>query len=796
VLHRDLKPANILLDADGRPLVTDFGLARRLDGDSSLTQSGAVVGTPSYAAPEQASGMKGAATTTADVWGLGAVLYAFLTGRPPFRGDTVSETLEQVKGQEPVPPRRLNPRVDRDLDTICLQCLAKDPSRRYASAADLADDLERWQTGEPVWARRAGRWERSRKWLRRNPALAALLVVVALSAGAAVAGLFWHERRLRVEAENAAQERDAAREEQRWAAQAVDDMYTRVAQEWLGPQPRLQPLQREFLEKALEYYQHAAERWPDDPGLREKLPGLYHRVGRIQATLGRQDRAEEALRKAVSGFEELAAASPGDPAVRNDLLRSHNDLGRTLQAMGRLPEAAAVYHRAVELAEKLAGDFPDRPGLRSHPLVAESNLAFALAGGGQAEEAERLYRKALAGLDQLPPSVGRLPDVRSLLANALNNLGNLYLAAGRFADAEPLYRRAAADFERLTTEFPANTDYREQWAFTLSNLGATLDRLDRTSDARPVLTQAESAMERLAGDYPDWPNLSSELAGIQINLGVVLRRLGDAPEAEKFYRKAIKRLLGLRDRFPAVLEHRVRLGSVQVNFGNLLQGAARLVEAEQVRHDAVKTYRELAEQLPGVPRYRASLADSLSRLGETLRRASKFQDANEAWTEALGLQKRLLDAESRNPAYRAAAASTCNSLALLLTWQQAPPYREVGRAVTLALRAVALEQLNGPRWETLGIAQYRAGNWRDCSEAFATAARLKSGKDSHHFFQAIAHWHLGEREEARRHYAVAAHWFGQQASPDPKMLQLRNEAAALLGIGAGPAATNQPMEPR
>src|SRR5216117_274948 len=190
ILHRDIKPGNILLDKKGEPHLTDFGLVRLVETESTVTRTNEVLGTPSYMAPEQAVGNNVQVTSATDVYGLGAVFYQLLTGHPPFSGGTTYETIRLLLETEPRQPRLLNPKVDRDLSTICLKCLEKDPRRRYSSALALSEDLERWLKKEPIQAKRSGFFTHARKWVRRKPAIAAV-ITLSLSLAATMAWNVW-----------------------------------------------------------------------------------------------------------------------------------------------------------------------------------------------------------------------------------------------------------------------------------------------------------------------------------------------------------------------------------------------------------------------------------------------------------------------------------------------------------------------------------------------------------------------------------------------------------------------------
>ncbi|MCZ7641051.1 MAG: serine/threonine-protein kinase [Verrucomicrobia bacterium] len=210
VLHRDLKPSNVLMDARDQPHVTDFGLARRLETDSSLTVTGQVLGSPNFMPPEQVTGTAAKVGRRSDVYGLGATLYHLLTGRPPFQGESLQATLHQVLTAEPVSPRLLNPGVPRDLETLCLKCLEKESARRYATAQELADELGRFLRDEPIQARPVSRPERVWRWARRKPVLALLILLVHVVGTAGLAGIVWQWLRAEQNATEAQTQRDTA----------------------------------------------------------------------------------------------------------------------------------------------------------------------------------------------------------------------------------------------------------------------------------------------------------------------------------------------------------------------------------------------------------------------------------------------------------------------------------------------------------------------------------------------------------------------------------------------------------
>jgi tetratricopeptide (TPR) repeat protein len=566
VLHRDLKPQNVLLQsADSKseisnlrsaiPKITDFGLAKLVSDEATLpgrdgqTHSGAVLGTPAYMAPEQAGGGARTVGPAADIYALGSILYEVLTGRPPLQGDTPLDTLLLVRTAEPLPPARLRPRLPRDLDTVCLKCLHKEPAGRYASAADLAADLRRFLAGEPVRARPASAWERGVKWVRRRPAAAALIAVSAAAALAVLVVVLVANARLQRQRDLADEKRrEAEAQRQRALAhmkearEAADQLLTRVGFERLDGVPQMEAVRRELLQDALRFYQGLAREEGDDPEIRAEVGHAWRRLGKLHAYLGDPGAAEESYREAVRISERLADEFPNSPAYRRELAASLNNLATVLGKVNKAPEGLDVLRRAIDLQEKLASDFPDDADGRHDLGQSYDQLGPYLANAGQTDEAERAFRRAAEVLGRLVTDAPGVAAYRLSLAICNRNLGAFLAQHKRLAEAEPLFRQDLEFWDKLADEqptVPRNRGRAGDAAFHLANL---LSATGRGADGEKLLGRSIARRQSLADDFPRVPSYHADLAAAQEKLARALRGHSDFAGARPLLEQAVLHL--------------------------------------------------------------------------------------------------------------------------------------------------------------------------------------------------------------------------------------------------------------
>jgi RNA polymerase sigma factor (sigma-70 family) len=623
VVHRDLNPSNVLLTGDGTPKVTDFDLAKLIGGGANRTVSGMVLGTPSYMAPEQAAGKAGSISSATDVYALGAILYELLVGRAPFRSDSVLETLRQVLEEDPVPPRSLSPRPPRDLEVICLKCLYKEPRRRYASAEALAEDLRRWLAGEPVQARRAGPCERAGKWVRRQPALAALLVVTALGVIALMAGLLWHNDRLRAEAEKTARERDAARKAQRSARRAVNDMYTGVAEQWLADTPHMTDVQQEFLTKALEFYDEVVRDPGAEPEDRLELGRALSRIPFLNSTL--TEPQEEAIyRESVRVLEGLVAEYPL-PEYRLELARGYNGLGRSLVKCDRLPEAKAVLAQAHAEAERLHQGDPEYPEYRLEMATAQVHLAEFFRRNGQLAEARNALVKSR---DQARWLVDHRPAVtryHELLARTSGILGSLLFDLNSLGEAEACFLQARELLESLARESPGRPFARRGLAHTWEGLAGVLLAEGKVEEAEKAAGRGVDLRRELQDDFfrntvLQWQALASAR---DLHAGI-LARLGRFGEAEAAFAVALPSL----EKVAEVSRSRRRWEDLAVLEDGLAWLRLRRPAAESGLRELLPRLRRARTEAPAAERSRLALLGlAYYRLGD--------------WEQALAVLRQL-----------------------------------------------------------------------------------------------------------------------------------------------------------
>jgi len=704
------------------------------------TMQGQLLGTPAYMAPEQAQCRHDLVDQRTDVYGLGAILYEILTGRPPFIAPKTAEIIRKVCQEAPIPPRQIAAEITPSLEAVCLKALRKPLEERYTSAAELAHEVQRWLADLPVqayaepWTRRALRWARRHKTLVST---AAGLLVTATIALAISTVLVSRERN----------EAEAQGEQARNAVQ----MLTRSADG--GFDDQLDPVQKGILENALAYYEQFTSRVAHDPVVRQEHGGIYQQMGNIQRKLGRLLESEQAYRKAIKILEPLADQAAAGPKPKRVLARTRTlladllvrsgadkgqseplyrqaletqqvlastpaattedrlHLGQTLKSQGdllrlngRFTQAGSVYENALAVLDQAHAADSKHSEIRNVLAMATDARGWIYRELGDVKQAEQAYRRALTLLEDLVKEFPTVPRHRESLARAYNSLGLIEESDGRLADAETHLRSELPLVERLSQDFADRPEHQRVLARTLMNLGNVLSAQNRAADAEPILRRAIDVNAAVNAKDPEDVQIRLDLARCHNNLGEFLRRHGDPNQAVTSFLQARSINEALVKAFPDKPRYSGVLASNLANLA-LAQGVVDPTKAEETYRAAVVIYEKLVADHPVNVEYRLGLANCLREQGTIVANLGKPEQAEVIYKKALA-NLETKDAKAQSPESLRVQAGVLNNLGELDRPGAEDAYR---RSITLSQRLMDRKPSLSADRHILAMAQNNLG---------------------------------------------------------------------------------------
>ena len=671
-LHRDIKPANLLLDNGGTMWIADFGLAK-LAGHEDLTHSGDVIGTLRYMAPEQ---FQGKSDARSDVYSLGLTLYELLTLRPAFDEKDRRRLIRQVTQEEPPRPRKLNPAIPRDLETIVVKSIACDAGHRYATAGELAADLRCFLEDRPIRARRIPLVGRLWRWCRRNRAVAALAgtalaLLAAVAVVASVGYLRTNQALERAEAERTRTkaQRERAEANLHLATKAFEDIFSKVAvdpvatlpeedsdEEWPEPVWKTPVTDKDaaMLESMLKFYDQFARQNDADVKLQKETARAHRRVGDIQRRLGQYSKAETAYRSALTTYQRLADATANNADSLTAMAAINNDLGAVYRNLGRFTEARDCHVEALETLRKEPAAAAAQPesrfelartyGLLSPPIFSHRH---GRAGGpphtarhspgpplGRSEEAAENNRRALDILQKLTDEAPDNPRYRLAMARSQRDRCMIASLDGRVEEASHAKQQATEILEKLVADVPNNPDYRQELAETYAMrysrpVAGTID--DAT--LKPLRRAVEIGTE-LVARQPTVPEYRASLSRWHLGMAEALRSTGSLVDAESQLVKAVQLQEGLAAEFPSVLSYRFFLARSLEQLAAAQNALHEPAKARTSMEKAIANFKKIQESTSGSPPPRMMLSMQYASLAKILRELGENAKADEADAQA------------------------------------------------------------------------------------------------------------------------------------------------------------------